>query len=812
MKTTISLFAILISSISLAGSLDSIQIGPGVTHYHQIIDSGPWNINIIKIDLQNPWLKFQSVKAGDKLQAFEKTTSMASRNNYEEHKVVAAINGDFYNTSTGEQIGSQIADGELLKSNNNWLNVAFDYNKKPVIGLNNFSGSIISSDSIRNISGVNKTRNNNELIFYNSFMGTTTSTNQYGTEARIIPIDKWLVNDTIRCLVETVISGVGNAAIGNNKAVISGHGSASAFIVNNLSAGDTIKIVLNLLPSLPGLEQLVGGNTWLVQNGVVNPDNGDRHPRTSVGFNQDTTVFFMFVVDGRQPLLSIGMTYKELGDYMKTWGVQNGLNLDGGGSSTMVVRGNLVNSPSDPGGERSVSNSLLLVSTAPTSNLASIRINPREIFINGGKSITLTAKGFDEYFNPVTIPAGSLVWSCDPSIGSINQSGKFTASFDTVSGFIYAEVGNIRDSVIVHLTKISQIILTPNPVILQPGQSQQMTATAYDNYNNVISLQQNDFQWSVTNNLGTINSSGYFTANYTGSGQIIASIDSINGTAELLVGTSTTVMLDDFSDLSGYTLTGTRVNLSQCSFLFDSTIFISAPGSGKLNYSLTTGGTSALYLNKEIQISGTPEKLSLQVYGDGKKHWLRGEFKDKDNETFLIDFTNSDPGIDWIDTWKYIEINLSNAVPSWVNPSAVLDFPIKWVRTYLAETNDGKKDNGVIYFDDFRAHFIATDVEYEEAVPKNFKLNQNFPNPFNPVTNIQFAIANKQFVTLKVYDVLGTEIATLVNEYKPAGHYSVKFTSNNLSSGIYYYRLQASDPESNSGQSFTETKKMILLK
>ncbi len=812
MKTAISLFAILISSISFPGSLDSVQIGPGVTHYHQILDSGPWNINIIKIDLQNPWLKFQSVKAGDKLLAFEKTSSMALRNNYEEHKVVAAINGDFYNTSTGEQIGSQVANGELLKSNNNWLNVGFDVYKKPVIGLNSFSGSIITTDSIKNISGVNKTRNNNELIFYNSFMGATTSTNQFGTEARIIPIDNWLVNDTIRCLVETVISGVGNAAIGNNKAVISGHGSASAFIENNLSTGDTIKIVLKLLPSLPSLDQLIGGNTWLVQNGVVNPDNGDRHPRTSVGFNQDTTEFFMFVVDGRQPLLSIGMTYKELGDYMKTWSVHNGLNLDGGGSSTMVVRGNIVNSPSDPAGERSVSNSLLLISTAPTGVLASIKINPREIFINGGKSITLTAKGFDEYYNPVTIPAGSLVWSCDPLIGSITQNGKFTASFDTVSGFIYAEVGDIRDSVIVHLTKISQIILTPNPVILQPGQSQQMTATAYDNYNNTISLLQSDFQWSVTNNLGTINPSGYFTASNTGSGQIIATIDSVSGTAELLIGTSTTVMLDDFSDLSGYTLTGTRVNLAQCSFSFDSTIYISEPGSGKLIYSLTTGGTSALYLNKEIQISGIPSKLSLQVYGDGKKHWLRGEFKDKDNETFLIDFTSGDPGINWTDTWKYIEINLSDAVPSWVNPSAILDFPIKWVRTYLAETNDGKKDNGVIYFDDFRAHFIVTDVEKEEGIPGNFKLNQNYPNPFNPSTIIEFETKSRQLISLKVFDVLGTEVATLVNEYRPAGNYSVKFSKNNLSSGIYYYRLQATDPESNSGQNFTETKKMIQAK
>ena len=806
MKIRILLISIFLITVSIyAGSLDSVQVGPGVTQYHQIIDSGPWNINIIKIDIQNPWLKFQSVKAGDKLMAFEKTSSMAARNNFEEHKVVAAINGDFYNTSTGEQIGSQVANGQLLKVTNDWLNIAFNIDKNPIIGMQNFSGSIITNDSIKSISGVNKVRNADELIFYNSFYGSSTSTNQYGTEVRVIPIDNWLVNDTIRCIVDTVVTGIGNMVIGNNKAVLSGHGISGAFLVNNLFKDDTIKVALNLNPALSKIEQLIGGNTWLVQNGIVNQDNGDRHPRTSVGFNQDSTQFFMFVVDGRQPGLSVGMSYKELGDYMKTWGVHNGLNLDGGGSSTMVVRGSIVNSPSDIGGERSVANSLLLISTAPTGPLEYIRIHPKEVFALGGSSVNLAASGFDQYFNPVNIASGSLVWSCDPAIGTITQNGVFIAAFDTVSGYIFATVGEIKDSALVHLAKISEIFLEPNPVILQPGQSQQMTATAYDNYNNQILLQQTDFQWTVTGGLGTISNSGYFTATNTGNGEIIAEIDSISGFVPLTVGTSATIMIDDFSDLSGYTLTGTRVNLAQCSFITDSTIFISAPASGKLNYSLATGGTSALYLNKEILISGSPEKLSIQVYGDGKKHWLRGEFKDKDNEVFLINFTNGDPGIDWLNTWKYIEVNLSDAVPSWINPNAFLTFPIKWTRTYLVETNDTKKDNGSINLDDFRAHFISTGVEEEfNEVPTEFSLSQNYPNPFNSSSIIKYSIPKSSFATIKIFNTLGEEIETLVNTEKPVGTYEVNWNATNLPSGVYFYRFQAGD--------FVQTRKMILMK
>ncbi len=110
-------------------------------------------------------------------------------------------------------------------------------------------------------------------------------------------------------------------------------------------------------------------------------------------------------------------------------------------------------------------------------------------------------------------------------------------------------------------------------------------------------------------------------------------------------------------------------------------------------------------------------------------------------------------------------------------------------------------------------------------IPKEFRLEQNYPNPFNPVTTIRYTIPippsssplakgrnEVGFVSLKVYDVLGNEIATLVNEEKPAGSYEVNFNAAGLSSGMYFYKLQALDPETSSGQGFVETKKMLLLK
>jgi hypothetical protein len=94
--------------------------------------------------------------------------------------------------------------------------------------------------------------------------------------------------------------------------------------------------------------------------------------------------------------------------------------------------------------------------------------------------------------------------------------------------------------------------------------------------------------------------------------------------------------------------------------------------------------------------------------------------------------------------------------------------------------------------------------EISGEVPGEFNLSQNFPNPFNPITSIQYSISSKQFVKLKIYDLLGREIAILVNDEKPAGTYKVEFDASQLSSGIYFYKLQSG--------SFVETKKMILLR
>ena len=114
---------------------------------------------------------------------------------------------------------------------------------------------------------------------------------------------------------------------------------------------------------------------------------------------------------------------------------------------------------------------------------------------------------------------------------------------------------------------------------------------------------------------------------------------------------------------------------------------------------------------------------------------------------------------------------------------------------------------------DFDGTFTYSDIVYiENIIPMIFSLEQNFPNPFNPATKIKFKLPQDNFVSLKVYNSLGKEVAVLVNERKEAGNYQVDLDASTFASGIYYYKLNAGDPSAGTGQSFSETKKMILLK
>jgi hypothetical protein len=128
-----------------------------------------------------------------------------------------------------------------------------------------------------------------------------------------------------------------------------------------------------------------------------------------------------------------------------------------------------------------------------------------------------------------------------------------------------------------------------------------------------------------------------------------------------------------------------------------------------------------------------------------------------------------------------------------------------WIDTSMYTVAFVQNDNNKEVINSAKGAYIATGIgNFGNGIPAEYSLSQNYPNPFNPVTTIKYSIPNSGFVSLKVFDILGKEVITLVNGNAPAGNYSVEFHSGNLASGLYFYKF-------NSGN-FSDTKKLVITK
>jgi len=221
----------------------------------------------------------------------------------------------------------------------------------------------------------------------------------------------------------------------------------------------------------------------------------------------------------------------------------------------------------------------------------------------------------------------------------------------------------------------------------------------------------------------------------------------------------------------------------------------SGNNAGKLTYGFSgNNGLVELALFNPIELGeSSPAGFGLWVFGDNSKNILEYRFSrnNYNSENVKIDTIN------WTG-WKLKKIWL-NEIPGTGS--------IQFRSINVVQTGSGNT-SGIIFFDECISNII-TGVRGENSLPVMFLLEQNYPNPFNPSTKIKFSIpfgTNNAIshTTLKVYDMLGREIATLVNEDKAPGNYEVIFNAGGLASGMYIYRIQSGN--------FVESKKLILLK
>ncbi len=169
-------------------------------------------------------------------------------------------------------------------------------------------------------------------------------------------------------------------------------------------------------------------------------------------------------------------------------------------------------------------------------------------------------------------------------------------------------------------------------------------------------------------------------------------------------------------------------------------------------------------------------------------------------------------------SWQHVRVPLKDFKEqgswdnnTWYSPEGKFDW--KAIERFEIDSEYGNMGTAELWFDNIRIINPNQPLAVKNYTDKNisFQLLQNYPNPFNPSTKIRYNIAGKSHVTLKIYDILGKEVAVLVSGEKDPGSYEVKFNASSFPSGVYFYRLNSESVDGSKGN-FRAIKKLILIK
>ena len=435
-------------------------VGPGVTAAKYDIPALPLKVSVTKMDLTNPYIVMETCLGGEKSVACETPVNMATRNTRPGHEVVAAVNGDFFMTSPTNEVGlplsGQVRGRELVLSSHNRACLVLDDDNRPYIDRLTFTGKVTAGEHSFSLNLVNRMRYayediaaNQSFLFTRSYGPVTYDGSSSGKMVLLRPVEgafAWCANGVEHCVIEDIFDAKGSTTIPDGKAILWLKGTY-ANQTSWMNVGDVLDITFGLTlnngPKDVNISQLIGGSNHIImQNGRFMEDWAERHPRTAIGFNADSTCLYFIVVDGRH-MSSVGVTLMEIKGIFDALGAVTAVNLDGGGSSCMVVNDEVLNHPSD-GPVRAVGNGCLLVSVAPEDDeIGIISFEPRCFNLSISATTAFDVWGYNRYGVLKTRDLQGCTFTCDPQVGYFDAGGAFHAVSTPATGNLYVTYNGI---------------------------------------------------------------------------------------------------------------------------------------------------------------------------------------------------------------------------------------------------------------------------------------------------------------------------------------------------------------------------------
>ena len=819
------------------------DIGPGTRYLRLRLPEYPLNVNLVIMDLNNPYNRVETTTGQDFLTKTESLVTAAKRQSYEGHNVLAGANGNFWCVSsqypfadviTGVPFAGSMKNGKIITETNNFADqweatengnspkrigsVGISLDKKLYINRLRFGG-YIASDAIGTceIYQANKYHRENEYVIYNSFFGPSKKfqpVEQYtgdggqqhfrvledsnSTEVMLM-IDegqRWLAGRPMQCTVREVRTNAGRGTLGDYDLAIVGFGTSGANLAK-LSVGD--KVTVNYAwytfnnsdyspKEIPELEQLICGNAFVMEDGNRNYRNFNEsynsqiYSRCAYGASADGKTLYVIVIDkSTDPVYgqSKGCNTNDMCWIAKHFGVSNLSSMDAGGSAQMLIDRAIVNKTTESA-PRAVANGWFLYSIAPTDNVIA-RLEFDAVHATCPPYSTFSPKilGYNQYGDLIDKDVKGFTLSCDPALGTCNGS-EFTANGDPMTMPLTATLNGVSVSKPLTITDAQLQIRIKPQILTDIYRSYPMEVTATVGME-VFTYNPAAIGWAVDDtSVATIDENGIMHGVKEGTTGVTGTIGKFVDNTSIKVEVAKAPEMPSVFGTSVKTVSG----ISNASI-----------ENGVINFTYGSPRSPYVQANDNLTFYSLPDWITFKFRSSVELTFVEVDFRENGNDRTSMHKIYLDPNDTSAHFMPDTDYEMQIPISLVGDPADLINYPLSLhaVKFNIVSSSSNKGEQSITLYD-VTAHYNNYDASVD-AVDADDNGIKVFPNP---VDNGRFNVVAPQSIkSVKVYNMAGSEVAKAAGKGK-----SVVVDASALSQGAYIVKVET--------ESATASKKIVV--